>query len=340
MVNARFLTQQLTGVQRYAIEISLQIKKHYPDVEFVAPKGIRHWHIAQQLDVKQFGRFRGVLWEQIELPRYLGKSASVLLNLCNTAPLMYSKNALVVHDLAFHFAPRSMHLLFRIWYRLLIPKLIHRVLHLFVVSETVRKEIKHVFQTDRCIEIAYNGIFIDPKNAYNSLASPGLYILHVGSFNSRKNITNLIRAFLSDSRLLLNYKLVFIGANSNMFIKDLPISHPAIEILTECNDNDLIQWYRNASCVVSLSSYEGFNLPIAEALFMGCRVVCSDIPVHRELFDNRAYFCNPNDMNEVASTLFYCLHQPVKPKALEWPETFSYFKSAHKIISTIRQNEN
>lgn len=339
-VNARFLTQQLTGVQRYAIEISLQIKKHYPDVEFVAPKGIRHRHIAQQLNVKQIGRFRGVLWEQMELPRYVGKSGGVLLSLCNTAPLAYSKNALVVHDLAFHFAPKSMHILFRTWYRFLLPKLIYRSLYLFVVSKTVRNEIKQVFQTDRKIELAYNGIFIQANYPGLSFASPGPYILHVGSFNSRKKITNLVRAFLADARLYLNYKLVFIGANSNRLIKDMPISHSAIIIQTGCSDEELIEWYRNASCLVSLSTYEGFNLPIAEALFMGCRVVCSDIPVHRELFDNRAYFCDPNAISGIASTLVGCLHQPVKPVAPEWPEMLSYFKSAHKIISTIRQNEN
>lgn len=340
LVNARFLTQPVTGVQRYAIEISLQIKKHYPEIEFIAPKGIQDEQLARHLNVKQIGRFRGALWEQLELAGYARKSGGILLNLCNTAPMRYDKNALVIHDLAFHFVPESMHLSFRIWYRFLIPRLVRQAKYLFAISDTVRNEISRVFETGRKIEIAYNGIRNLLIPVRSSFQSPGPYILHVGSFNRRKNIRNLIKAFLSESQLFLNYKLVFIGAKSSRLTADIPEDHSSILVHSSCSDAELAEWYQHASCVVSLSEYEGFNLPVAEAISMGCRVVCSDIPVHRELYADRVDFCHPFNLSEISGTLLRCLQNGKQEENINWPDFLSYSFSAQKIISTIGKNEN
>ena len=67
-VNARFLTQPLTGVQRYGIEISLQLKELYGErIKFVAPANIIHTDIARKLNVEIVGKRSGHLWEQIDL---------------------------------------------------------------------------------------------------------------------------------------------------------------------------------------------------------------------------------------------------------------------------------
>ncbi|QLH48117.1 MAG: glycosyltransferase [Bacteroidota bacterium] len=84
--------------------------------------------------------------------------------------------------------------------------------------------------------------------------------------------------------------MVFIGAKSSWLTADIPEDHSSILVHSSCSDAELAEWYQHASCVVSLSEYEGFNLPVAEAISMGCRVVCSDIPVHRELYADRVDF--------------------------------------------------
>ena len=71
VVNARFLTQPITGVQRFAIEISKHLKKINPSIKFVAPHNIIHKETANELDVSVIGKMKGHLWEQIELPWYL-----------------------------------------------------------------------------------------------------------------------------------------------------------------------------------------------------------------------------------------------------------------------------
>jgi hypothetical protein len=101
IVNARFLTRRITGLERYAIEISRQLKKIRPSLTFVAPKDIIHESIAEELNVECFGVLTGHLWEQIELPVFLRcKNNPLLINLVNTGPMWYRNQITVVHDLA------------------------------------------------------------------------------------------------------------------------------------------------------------------------------------------------------------------------------------------------
>ena len=124
-VNARFLTQNITGVQRYAIEISKQLKIQLGnEVRFVSPKNIIHNKIAEELEVCVVGKNRGHIWEQFDLPIYLTKNKSpLLLNLANTAPICYGNNIVTLHDIAFERFSENFNWKFGIFYRLLIPRI-------------------------------------------------------------------------------------------------------------------------------------------------------------------------------------------------------------------------
>src|SRR4051812_10015581 len=102
-VNARFLTQPLSGVQRYGIECSLQIKKIRPATVFLTPPGAIHTEVAEQLGAQTIGTHSGHRWEQFDLVSYMRKQKGApLVNLANTAPLFYSNNYITIHDLAFY----------------------------------------------------------------------------------------------------------------------------------------------------------------------------------------------------------------------------------------------
>ena len=68
VINARFLTQRITGVQRYAIEISKELLKLNKNISVISPKNIIQHDIAKKLNVKCIGKLKGHLWEQITLP--------------------------------------------------------------------------------------------------------------------------------------------------------------------------------------------------------------------------------------------------------------------------------
>src|SRR4051794_2301074 len=93
-INARFLTQATTGVQRVAeelvraldreLESSSELRKRY-SFRLVAPTGKRRHVDLHHISTVEVGRLRGQQWEQLELPAYTG--GRLLLNLCNTAPV-------------------------------------------------------------------------------------------------------------------------------------------------------------------------------------------------------------------------------------------------------------
>lgn len=338
VVNARFLTQTLTGVQRYALELSMQIRCIVKEVTFVAPDAILHEEEAEALDVKIIGKRTGHLWEQTDLYHFLRLNGNPpLLNLANTAPLRYDNNYLTIHDLAFIHHPRWNSRLFAAWYRYLIPRLAHRAKHLFTVSETVRQEICKTLNVPmQQISVTYNGVAAEFKNT-RSAATRQKQILAVGTFSPRKNHDKLILAFL-DSELSSDYKLVIVGSKDDIFRDSgLLTSHPAIQTIERPDDSALTRLYEESEMLVCLSAYEGFGLPVLEGLYFGCKVLCSDIPVFQELFSEYVYFCDPTKIEEIRNALTRVSVAPPEAKAAPPSlfERFSYNTAALVVYNTI-----
>ena len=142
-VNARYLTQELTGVQRFAEQISLSLNDIRDDIIFLSPPGILRKDVAEQLQVKEIGSKSGHQWEQIELPRFLKNNDSgLLLNLGSTAPVFYNNQIVTHHDVTYKRYPESFSKKFRLFYGFLIPMMLKHSKKLLTVSEFSKKEIK------------------------------------------------------------------------------------------------------------------------------------------------------------------------------------------------------
>lgn len=161
IINSRFLTQQITGVQRFAIEISLRLKDMLKDnVLFVAPNNIVQFEIAKQLNVKIIGKHTGHLWEQWDLPKWLKHNGSpLLLNLCNLAPLRYKNKISTIHDVSFVRFPQTYSRKFLLLYQFIIPKIILSSKLILTVSQFSKDEIVDVYKTDdKKIVVVYNAV--------------------------------------------------------------------------------------------------------------------------------------------------------------------------------------
>ena len=160
VVNCRFLTRPVTGVERFAFEIVARLVERVDDIRLVAPPTIpAETRIAGQR-VQPVGRLRGHLWEQVSLPRYLRSVGSpTLLDLANTGPLLWPNQLYVLHDVAFITQPESYRRAFRLAYRVIAGTLVRRASHVATVSTFSRDEIVRVFRCLRChIEIVPNGV--------------------------------------------------------------------------------------------------------------------------------------------------------------------------------------
>jgi glycosyltransferase involved in cell wall biosynthesis len=344
-VNARFLTQPLSGVQRYGIECSRQIKKLYHDVIFICPGNILHHEIADELGVTVIGKNTGHLWEQIDLPLYLAKHKNPpLLSLANTAPLLYSNNYLTIHDIAFYHHPEWNSKKFSAWYNILIPRLAYKCRHIFTVSETIKKELVKCYSLPPSkISVTYNGIGADMLAAGNSNpVAKEKMILSVGSFNQRKNHQSLVAGFMQ-SDIKNEYTLVIAGDRNKVFsngdIDENLWKNSNVTVVEQCGENKLIELYRKAEIVASVSLYEGFGIPVLEGMYYGCKAVCSDIQVYRELYDKQAVFCDPNNIGSIASALNKAATEKSAPAATDIAallNQYSYANSAKTILEKIQ----
>ncbi len=342
-VNARFLTQPISGVQRYGIECSLQIKKLYPETVFLAPRNILHHELAKELNVVVTGRKTGHLWEQLDLYYYMLKQGDApLLSLANTAPMFYQHNFVTIHDLAFFHHPEWNSKGFSMWYNVLVPRLAQVSRHIFTVTNTVKNEIVQNYKiAPSKISVTYNGI----SSVAQRLAGPDMekekIILSVGTFNVRKNQQNLVKAFI-ESGLQNEYELVLIGDVNKVFsatgLDADTMQQQRVRVLTGIADSELISFYQTAEIVVSLSTYEGFGIPLLEGLYFRCKILCSDIPVYRELYEGYASFCDPISVSSIVQELKKATEGDKvveREKVNLLLERFNYERSARTIIEKV-----
>ena len=346
-VNARFLTQPVSGVQRYGIECSRQIKKLYPDSVFLAPGNIIHKDIARELDAQIIGYNTGHLWEQADLFLYLlGAGQPPLFSPANTAPLLYRNNYLTLHDLAFYHHPEWNTKAFSAWYNFMVPRLVHSSRHIFTVSQTIRNEITKYYKVvPSKISVTYNGIsasmlsFNEQKQEKKEKT-----ILSVGTFSKRKNHQNLVKAFV-ESRIKDEYQLVIIGDKNKVFaetgLDGQLFANTNIKIYDRLSTEELISIYLRSEVLVSLSVYEGFGIPILEGLYSGCKVICSDIEVYRELYDGYVTFCDPYDTANISAALNSITtgNEDYRPENIgRLLNKYNYTESAKVIIDQIKNN--
>jgi len=351
VVNARFLTQKITGVQRYAIEVSLELKRLYRDVIFIAPQNIIHRDIAKTLDVKICGRLTGHLWEQIDLPIHLNKCGKpLLLNLANTAPLLYDNKIVTIHDLAFLVNPDWYSKKFYYFYKFLIPRIAKNSLKIITVSEYSRQEIiKRLNVSYDKIEVIYCAIsdkFLNSVN--NSMPNKyGKYILAVSSLNPRKNFEGIVSAF--NKLNLRDTKLVIVGCESkhvnNPKLKTIIQSNNQIVFAGHVSDDELIGLYKNAGLLVFPSLYEGFGMPPLEAMACGCSCLVSNTSSLPEVCGDAALFCDPYDILDIADKMRRLLEDSESRKQLTKQgysqiNKFSWSKAAKAFLGVCEKLNN
>lgn len=315
VVNARFLSQPITGVQRFAIEVSRELLKSEIPVRFLCPKNSIHHEIAEEFKAEKCGTLSGTAWEQIDLPRMLKKQKKpLLLNLANTGPLAYRNQALVLHDLAFLVHPEWFSKKFVFWYRFLIPNLLQKAKIIFTVSEFSKNEITRFWPgIEGRVFVAGNGLpglNAGDEAATNLPENP--YILCVSGNNRRKNGESVMEAMnlLNEPGL----RLLMLGRRNENFrtpsrIGNAPSMSPKIEFLEDVSDTQLASLYQHAEALVYPSSYEGFGLPPLEALSYNCPSILTDIPVFKEIYEGAALFIPDAKPEHIAKGIEQIRHE-------------------------------
>jgi glycosyltransferase involved in cell wall biosynthesis len=313
VINARFLTQELRGVQRFAEQICLSLNAMRNDLVFVCPPGIRMKDTAEKLGAQVIGRNSGHLWEQLDLPLYLRRNGSPwLLSLCATAPLFYKRQVVTHHDITYVRHPESYSRAFRAAYRVMTPLMLKNAHTLITVSEFSRREISEFYNlpTSRILVVpnAVSGAF-QPRR----LEIPRPYLLAVSSPSAHKNFGRLIEAFL---RLKGHpeVELRIVGGANGIFadpsLQQQAAGDPRIHFLGRLTDAQLIEQYQLATAFVFPSLYEGFGIPPLEAQACGCPVLAANAASIPEVLQSSALYFDPLDVDQMARAMALVLDNP------------------------------
>ena len=311
ILNSRFLTQNLTGVQRYGYELFKQLN-NVTDTRYLIPDQDinKRYDISKEIKLNKIGQRKGHLWEQLDLPAYLKKNDNpLLLNLCNTAPLFYKNKIVTIHDISFkkgNWHSKS----FKAFYNVMIPRILKNSVHVITVSEFSKRDIMEAFGiAENKISVIYNAPFLlsdeNPVPPFIKLKKP--YILSVGSMDGRKNLKRAVKAFLASKNDDLTMYLIG-EYNSNFkhdpeldqLIKD---NQNKVSFLGYVTDQQLTYMYKNALCFVYPSLYEGFGLPPVEAMANNCPVIVSNTSSLPEVCGNAALYCDPLDISDIAKKI-------------------------------------
>lgn len=255
------------------------------------------------------------LWSQIYLPLYLynQKNIDVYFSPAHYLPRFCPVPQVVtIHDLAYLYYPEDFTKkdLWQLknWTNFSIKQ----AKKIIAVSKTTKKDIIKNYQVDENkIQMIYNGFErkntqLGKKFKLEKRNKP--YILYVGTLQPRKNIETLIDAFIKFKAINSNFELVIAGKKgwlyNKIFAKVTDNGLKNDVFFTDyISDNQLIFLYKNAFCLVLPSFYEGFGIPVLEAMNFDCPVVASYSSSLPEIGGDASLYFDPKNPDDLLEKL-------------------------------------
>jgi len=341
-INARFLPQPYTGIGKYSYNLlsalaQLDEENEYflfthQLVDFPLPENFKQIRVPEK-DYAS-ASLRKAHWEYNLIPKEMKKWGIDL------AHFLYPSNPLkklgiptivTVHDMIPWRLPEyNRHLRSKL-YHLHAKWALKRADHIITVSEFSKGEIMDLAKIrDKNLSVT---LLAPPITHYDDIP-PGLklrrkFLLYVGGYDSRKNIPMLMIAY---QKFIANYypiDLILVGGKGKGledFVTDeftekvadrFPVKPKGKIIFTQSlQDTELCALYRQALALVHPSSYEGFNLPLVEAMKHSLPLVISDIPVHHEVAGDAGFYVNPKSEDTFGIGLHEFLNDSVIQKEL------------------------
>jgi glycosyltransferase involved in cell wall biosynthesis len=356
ILNGRFLTRSLTGVDRVATELSLALLDilQQDKVRLLLPKTPIHAadtrpQLLLDMTVRPTPAWSGYLWEQLALS-FVQKEAW-LLSLCNMGPVMRSRQAVMIHDAQIFTQPEAYSAKFRLVYHNLIPRIAKHARVVLTVSDFSRRELEKLgVVPEGKTTVIHNGvdhidrITTDSGTLARHNLTKGAYFLAIGSIAPHKNLPMLIEAARnrSDTSIPL---IIAGGGNASVFRGQGLSEGNGVQFLGRVSDGELKALYSGALAQVFPSKTEGFGLPPLEAMACGCPVIATTGGAVPEVCGEAAIFADPNQPNEwtdamdmLAGNPKLCadLAQAGRARAAQ----FTWVKAAETMLQAIESAHN
>ncbi len=250
-----------------------------------------------------------------------------------------------IHDLKYLIFPDFFrNRLKAIYYRWIITRGIRQATGIIAVSKATKKDILSLGGCSDKIRVIYEAPTITNTTSKElpSILKGKQYILFVGENRPHKNIERLIDAFHQVSKQFNNSVpyLVFVGPKYEIFRNEKRCDK--IIFFGPASEETLCTLYRYAMALVYPSLYEGFGLPILEAMYMQIPVLTSNISSMPEVAGEAALYVDPYDVEKIASALLFIIKDEKKRRELtelgtQRVKNFSWEKTAYQVCKFYEQ---
>ena len=309
----------LSGIKTYIEELVKGFNKFgRKDVEYIFSHDIeklqnKRFFINSRFRlIRWFFQLRYLIWKQIILPvKLLFSSADVLICPDYVAPIFLpTKKIVVIHDNLFWKYPNNYPFLWRNYFTKLIKLGVSNNSEIVTTSKYSKNGLKNIFNNK--ISYIYQSservFYIDKMNKSKD------YILHIGTFEKRKDLLTLVKAFkLFKDNTNSNLKLVLAGSknfNGNKQVYREIKRYISINNLLSfvimpgyINKKQAIYYFNNAFTYVFPSIDEGFGIPLLEAMRARIPIICSDIEIFKEIGDDSVVYFKKQDYNDLYNQL-------------------------------------
>ena len=294
-----------------------------------------------------------IAWEQFTLPSLIRqKQIDVLHSPVNVLPerLPFTCAGVVtLHDLAFLRFPQVLTRSKRIYHRIFTVRSIRKATRVIAVSESTKQDAielvgvlpERIQTVYTCLDTKFSEL-PDQEAVHNFRKKQGLeqgYILYLGTLEPRKNVITLIEAY---ARLRTRYnrieKLVLAGGKGWLYdaifdrVRQLGLEAEVI-FPGFVADSEQVLWYAAATVFAYPSLYEGFGIPVTEALACGTPVVTSNISSLPEAGANIALTVDPLDVEAMIEALYKALtDEPYRQHCRSMAPTIVQQFSAQRMV--------
>lgn len=357
-VDARPFVRPLTGIGHYSVQLFNEMVRLRPSWRWrmYLSSSTDSGCIAYSNNILIRGLnfnlpYAGTILSQLTFPYWAMKdSLDVFWSPRHHLPLLLNgriKKCVTVHDLVWHRYPETMSTLGRYLDRFLMPKSVHMSDLVVSVSNSTQADLNEILRPKKQQAVVSPA----PKHFANSLSSSERpssesYFLFVGTNEPRKNIGRLLEAFHQALKSDISIRKLIVVGMKGWGRDELCCSierlnlHSHVDVKNYLPEFELIDLYRNAHALVMPSLYEGFGMPLVEAMAFGVPVITSNCSSMPEVAGDAAIYVDPYSVDSIAFALKSMsddkiLRNKLSKNALVKASEYSWSRSAKKMVSLI-----
>ncbi|MBU2628449.1 MAG: glycosyltransferase family 4 protein [Proteobacteria bacterium] len=348
------LNAEFTGIENYICNLSenLSLNKTH-DINLILPletlnrkdSSLSIFHYSPPLSKIKLPFQSSLISSLINYPIGL-KGFNAIHVPTVTAPFFFRppevKVVMTVHDIIPNLFPKWQPLKRRLYFKYFLKHRFKFVDRFIAVSENTKKDMINLFNIeDDKIDVIYEGVSKRFKKEEHQEKRE--FVLAVSTLEPRKNFTTLIHAFIRcKEKHNIKEKLLIVGRKGWLLdhIRDIPKQY-ARDIIFKgyVSNEELVVLYQQAKLFIYPSMYEGFGLPVLEAMACGCPVItnnCSSIP---EVGGVAVEYVDPENVEAFSQIIFQIISSPEQQKVLSdkgvvQAKKFTWEKCAHETINT------